>query len=98
MAALKEREGVAAKMTPQQLAAAQERAREWRPGGREADQPKATAGRRAVAPPRRAIREAQESLRTLGYKPGPADGKWGDRSAKAYGAFLRDAGLPLETP
>ena len=94
MAALKEREGVAAKMTPQQLAAAQERAREWRPGGREADQPKATAGRRAVAPPRRAIREAQESLRALGYKPGPADGKWGDRSAKAYGAFLRDAALP----
>ena len=94
MAALKEREGVAAKMTPQQLAAAQERAREWRPGGREADQPKATAGRRAVAPPRRAIREAQKSLRALGYKPGPADGKWGDRSAKAYGAFLRDAGLP----
>ena len=30
----------------------------------------------------------------LGYKPGPADGLWGPRSAKAYAAFLRDAGMP----
>ena len=30
----------------------------------------------------------------LGYKPGPADGLWGGRSAEAYRAFLRDAGLP----
>ncbi len=36
MDALKEREAVAGKMTPQQVAAAQERAREWRPGGGEA--------------------------------------------------------------
>ncbi|MXW91179.1 MAG: hypothetical protein F4114_09000 [Rhodospirillaceae bacterium] len=40
------------------------------------------------------IREAQKLLAVLGYAPGPADGQWGPRSGRAYGAFLRDAGLP----
>ena len=94
MAALKERDDLAAKMTPQQVAAAQERAREWRTGGGRADKPKAATDHAVAAPPPRAIREAQELLAALGYKPGAADGKWGARSAKAYIAFLRDAGLP----
>ena len=46
------------------------------------------------APPPRAIREAQGLLRGLGYAPGPVDGKWGQRTARAYWAFLRDASLP----
>ena len=41
-----------------------------------------------------AVREAQRLLAALGYKPGSADGLWGPRTASAYGAFLRDAGLP----
>ena len=99
MAALKERDALAAKMTPAERAEAQKRAREWRPGGR----PKAaSAGQPATAPPQpsagpppeRVIREAQGLLAALGYQPGPADGQWGGRTAKAYGAFLRDAGLP----
>ena len=115
MEALKERDAVTEKMTPQQVAEAQKRAREWRPGGAEAGEPKAvaaskpaaagkapSAGRPAAAPsrpavgqpPPRAIREAQELLTALGYQPGAADGKWGERSAKAYAAFLRDAGQP----
>ncbi len=48
---------------------------------------------RAQAPPRAIVREAQELLAVLGYAPGPADGAWGRRSAQAYEAFLRDAGL-----
>ncbi|MCY4443056.1 MAG: SUMF1/EgtB/PvdO family nonheme iron enzyme [Deltaproteobacteria bacterium] len=100
MAALKERDALAAKMTPQQVAAAQDQARAWRPGGGRPTP--ASAERPAPAPPQpaagqppaRAIREAQELLTALGYEPGTADGKWGGRSAKAYTAFLRDAGLP----
>ena len=87
MAAAKERDALAAKMTTQQIASAQERARSWRPTGEE---------RKQAAPslPERATHEAQELLAKLGYKPGPADGLWGGRTARAYAGFLRDAGLP----
>ena len=95
-AAVKERDALAAKMTPQQVAAAQERVRTWRPGDGSAGRPGTVAtGRRSAPPPPRAIREAQELLAALGYEPGPADGLWGARSARAYAAFLHDAGLPL---
>ena len=102
MDALKERDALAGKMTPQQVATAQERARTWRPGTRARKPAPASAGRPASAPsqpataspPGRAIREAQELLAVLGYKPGTADGRWGTRTAKAYQEFLRDAGLP----
>ena len=56
--------------------------------------PVADSGSDAGSPPPRAIREAQELLGALGYRPGPADGVWGRRTAEAYQAFLRDAGLP----
>ena len=107
VAALAERDALAAKMTPAQIATAQERAAAWRPGGRPAgDAPDATAAQAgtnspapasspdARRPPPRAIREAQSLLATLGYRPGPADGIWGRRTGAAYRAFLRDAGLP----
>ena len=45
-------------------------------------------------PPPHAVREAQALLAALGYAPGPADGKWGPRSARAYRTFVRDVGLP----
>ena len=48
------------------------------------------------APPPHVVRSAQELLTELGYAPGPADGIWGRRSAEAYRAFLRDAGMPSE--
>ena len=102
MEALKERDTLAAKMTPQQVATAQDRARAWQPGAGGDKPAPATAKRPSTAPARqvagpppvRVIREAQELLAVLGYKPGSADGRWGGRTAKAYGAFLRDAGLP----
>ena len=99
-AALKERDALAAKMTPEERAEAQKLARAWRPGATpeaarappaaSASTPAAEAG----PPPPRAIREAQALLGALGYRPGPADGIWGRRTAEAYRAFLRDAGLP----
>ena len=93
--AAKERDAVAAKMTPQQIATAQERARSLRPGMAEGGERRgAGSGAATGSPPPRAIREAQGLLQRLGYKPGPADGQWGSRSAQAYAAFLRDAGMP----
>ncbi len=102
--ALKDRDALAAKMTPQQVAAAQERALSWPPGGgstpevgtseRGSSAQQGEAGSGAGPPPRRAIVEAQGLLARLGYRPGPADGQWGARSARAYAAFLRDAGMP----
>ena len=106
-AALGERDALAAKMTPAQIATAQERAAAWRPGGRsDGDAPDTTAAQGGTSspapasspdarrPPPRAIREAQALLASLGYRPGPADGIWGRRTGAAYRAFLRDAGLP----
>ena len=110
-AALVERDALAAKMTPAQIATAQEQAAAWRPGASRVDGAQETAGAQAAAaapapapvatsdsdagpPPPRAIREAQELLGALGYRPGSADGVWGRRTAEAYRAFLRDTGLP----
>ena len=41
------------------------------------------------------VREAQELLTELGYKPGPIDGLWGPSTSKAYQYFLRVSGLPV---
>ena len=109
-AAAAERDALAAKMTPQQVAAAQERAAAWRPAQAASGEAGRTAGAAEAAgapeaapeapapdagpPPPRAIREAQALLAALGYAPGPADGIWGRRTGKAWRAFLRDAGRP----
>ena len=106
-AALDEREAVAAKMTPEQVARAQKLAAAWRPGASEtaaasgvADAPAAgdapATAPDAGSPPPRAIQETQRLLAALGYRPGPADGIWGARTGRAYRSFLRDAGLPAE--
>ena len=46
-----------------------------------------------ISPPPKAIREAQQLLAVLGYEP-DSDGQWGERTAQAYQAFVRDANLP----
>ena len=98
--ALKERDALAAKMTPRQIASAQERARAWRPD-RESGPPKSAAVPPSTPrspttgpPPPRAIHEAQGLMAALGYSPGTADGRWSPRTAKAYAAFLRDTDMP----
>ena len=92
-AAVQARDALAEKMTPQQVATAQERALAWHSevsGAPEVtDTPTSVAGTSA-----KAVREAQELLGALGYAPGSADGIWGKRSTQAYRAFLRDAGRP----
>ena len=44
-----------------------------------------------VLPPPEATREVQVLLQSLGYEPGPADGIWGDMTARAWKSFARDA-------
>ena len=103
-AALKERDAVAEKMTPEERAEAQRRARVWRPGGGQAGvaaadavgtEPAAPVAAWEGRPTPTVVREAQRLLGTLGYRAGPADGIWGRLTGEAYRAFLRDAGLPV---
>ena len=96
--AASERNELSTSMTPGQLTEGQSLARAWRSGAGQASglaelasPPAETAS--PSPPPPEATREAQRLLSTLGYQPGPADGIWGRRSAEAYRAFLRDAGL-----
>ena len=93
--ALKERDALSARMTPGQIASAQDRARAWRPGG-QAAAPRAAPASPTPAgpPPKRALAEAQRLLNALGYEAGSPDGIWGRRSVQAYRAFLRDSSLP----
>ncbi len=91
--AMKERDALAERMSPEQVAEAQKQAAAWQPGE---TQPAASATRKpAGPPPPKAIREAQELLTALGYEPDPPDGQWGARTAQAYQAFARDANLPM---
>ena len=91
-----ERDELSKRMTPGQIASAQDRVRAWRPGGRTAAVPPTAASDPPPAgpPPKRALVEAQGLLATLGYKPGVADGIWGRRAIEAYRAFLKDSGMP----
>ena len=85
--AVTERDALAGRMAPEQVAEAQKQAAAW--------QPQATASGPAGSPPPKAIREAQELLAALGYEPDPPDGQWGERTAQAHQAFVRDANLPV---
>ena len=99
-AAIAERDALAAKMTPDALAEAQNLALDWQPSNKRASTTPATPAPAAQSdgPPPRAIREAQRLLAALGYQPGPADGLWGGRTLEAWQAFLRDAGQsPADT-
>ena len=88
--ALEERDALATRMTPGQVATAQQRAAAWQPGETADRTPQAGVPQ----PPTQALREAQALLATLGYDPGEADGVWGGRTTEAYRRFLDDAGLP----
>ena len=91
--AMKERDALAGRMAPEQVAEAQKQAAAWQPGGTQPTKTPAASGS-AGSPPPKAIREAQELLAALGYEPDPPDGQWGERTAQAYQAFVRDANLP----
>ena len=91
--AVTERDALAGRMAPEQVAKAQDQAAAWQPEPAKAPATSAVRGS-AGPPPPKAIREAQELLAALGYEPDPPDGQWGERTAQAYQAFVRDANLP----
>ena len=41
------------------------------------------------------VREVQNLLEAMGHAPGPADGRWGPRTERAFRSFLGDAALPV---
>ena len=90
--AVTERDALAARMAPEQVAEAQKQAAAWQPEPAKAPATSAASGP-AGPPPPKAIREAQDLLAVLGYEP-DSDGHWGERTAQAYQAFVRDANLP----
>ena len=92
--AVTERDALAGRMAPEQIAEAQKLAAAWQPGETQPAKTPAASGS-AGPPPPKAIREAQELLAALGYEPDPPDGQWGERTAQAYQAFVRDANLPV---
>ena len=90
--AVTERDALAGRMAPEQVAKAQDQAAAWQPEPAKAPATSAARGS-AGPPPPKAIREAQQLLAVLGYEP-DSDGQWGERTAQAYQAFVRDANLP----
>lgn len=47
----------------------------------------------AASPDRAMVRETQQLLTDLGYRPGPVDGLFGKKTGAAIAAYQRDAGL-----
>ena len=93
---VKNRDRVAARMTPAQIAAAQLLAREWQP---RAETPRRTplvepfdpVGTSLIA-----VRDPQTLLAALGYDPGPADGIAGAKTRAAIRVFQHGAGLAAD--
>lgn len=56
-------------------------------------QPAAPAVQTAAAYDRAMVREAQQILTELGYRPGPVDGLFGSKTGAAITAYQRDTGL-----
>ncbi len=79
------RDELAGKMTPQQIADAQQRASAWK-----------AAAPAAVPLDRQGLTDLQWQLALHGYDPGPADGTAGPRTEAAIRLYQADAGLPAD--
>ena len=93
-AAAKNRDILAGRMTPAQVAEAQRLARAWRPKKHVA----ATSSKpvpRGAMDDRQQIVRVQRGLASLGYDPGLADGIMGRKTRAAIRAFQAKAGLPV---
>jgi hypothetical protein len=101
------RDRLAERMTPGQIARAQEAAREWVAEPAPAERAPRTDEAPAAAPrepafagpevaSRATVARIQRGLAFVGYPPGPVDGLVGDRTRAAARAFQRDRGLPVD--
>ena len=92
---VRNRDRVAALLTPAQLARAQAMAREWRPKtGADAETSPPPASRKDGL--KAAIIEAQRGLARLGFDPGPPDGVVGAKTRAAIRAFQKASDLPVD--
>jgi len=63
---------------------------------REYQSAQAAAAQPAVKSRPATVRNVQDGLTQLGYKPGPVDGMMGKKTANAIKAFQRDTALPVD--
>ena len=63
----------------------------WRPEAGLVTDPSGARHVEVTMPPPSATRDVQELLEALGYAPGPVDGIWGERTARAWRSFARDS-------
>lgn len=105
--AVAERDAISVEMTAEERSEARKLARNWKPdksteqssdpvmveetSTADAKEETSVTGSNLS---RDAIREAQTLLARMGYRPGPADGIWGPKTASALQSFLNDSGLP----
>jgi peptidoglycan hydrolase-like protein with peptidoglycan-binding domain len=89
------RDEVAKLMTPAQIAEAQKMAKEWEPK-KVSEKPIKQEEVKAPSSGMELIRAVQENLTTLGYDPGPADGKMGSRTRAAIRLYQDKAGLTVD--
>ncbi len=89
-----ERDALVAQMTAQERVEAQKLALEWQPSEAPASARTGPSSLGQSSASAEAIREIQDLLAARGYRPGPADGVWGEQTTQALQAFLRDSGQP----
>lgn len=98
--AARNRDRVAARLTPAQRARAQRLAQQWRPRKETARRTGRGSGGSGIpggtAERRKRIANVQRTLAELGYDPGPADGVMGRRTRAAIRAFQTTVGLPAD--
>lgn len=96
-AARTERDQVAQRMTPAQIAQAQQAARSWQPKARQASSRNPVPrGNATPGNSGNVIKDVQAMLEELGYEPGPADGVMGRRTSSAIRTYQLHSDLAID--
>lgn len=90
------RDELAGRMTPQQIAEAQQVAAAWTAAPAAGDASAASSLDHRAPLDRPGLVDLQWQLALHGYDPGPADGNAGPRTAAAIRRYQTDAGLPVD--
>ena len=95
--AVRNRDIIAARLTPAQLEAAQVRASTWQPPAMSTGDASARPGAPTAPPPPAAsrVQQAQARLKAAGFDPGPPDGTLGPKTRDALRRYQRTKGLQV---